>query len=257
MTDWSVNNGCTHRDRPAKTGMILRAATQVFAEQGYQAATMDAIAERAGIGKGTLYEYFRDKQDLFFAVFNDYIASMARLARQSVGIPSASAAAQIQQAIHTVLAMSAEARDLFPLVFEFWSASASPNRQERVATMFRDTYAEVPDAGRRPDSERPASRRIRPPRRRYTDRRGAGGRAGRAVPPGLVRSRLDPVSMGDDFVAVLLRGLAAPAKPQPESPLPKTFPKRGVQEMKCALALAQLCPVFARSRRFRRKDPMP
>jgi AcrR family transcriptional regulator len=129
-------------DRPAKTGIILRAATLVFAEQGYQAATMDTIADRAGIGKGTLYEYFRDKQDLFFAVFDDYIASMAQMARQSVELPSDSAAAQIQQAIHTVLAMSAGGRDLFPLVFEFWSASASPNRQERVAKLFRTTYAE-------------------------------------------------------------------------------------------------------------------
>ena len=129
-------------NRPAKTGVILRAATRVFAEQGYQTATMDAIADRAGIGKGTLYEYFRDKQDLFFAVFDDYIASMARLARQSVELPSATPAAQIQQAIHTILTMSVEERDLFPLVFEFWSASASPNRHVRLATMFRDTYAQ-------------------------------------------------------------------------------------------------------------------
>ena len=129
-------------DRPAKTGSHSSSGSRrVFAEQGYQSATIDAIADRAGIGKGTVYEYFRNKQELFFGVFDDYIASMAEFARQSMEVPSATAAEQIQQAIHSVLAMSAEGRDLFPLVFEFWSASASPERQARVATMFRETYA--------------------------------------------------------------------------------------------------------------------
>ena len=176
-------------NRPAKTGAILRAATQVFAEQGYQAATMDAIAERAGIGKGTLYEYFRDKQDLFFAVFDDYIASMERLARQSMELPSNTAAAQIQQAIHTVLAISAEARDLFPLVFEFWSASASPDRRARVATLFRDTYAEFRRliAGQIHKGQQKGE--FDPAADACPDRGCPGWRAGWALPPGLVRSR--------------------------------------------------------------------
>lgn len=205
-------------DRPAKTGAILRAATQVFAELGYQAATMGTIADRAGIGKGTLYEYFRDKQDLFFAVFDDYIASMARLARQSVDLPSATAAAQIRQAMHTILAMSAEARDLFPLVFEFWSASASPNRDARVATLFRNTYAEFRTliAGQIHKGQQKGE----------FDRTADASRIAAVLAGALdglflqawFDPTLDPVSMGDDFVTVLLRGLAAPAKLSQSSP---------------------------------------
>lgn len=203
-------------DRVAKSGAILQAAAQIFAEQGYRAATIDSIAERAGIGKGTVYEYFPNKQELFFGVFDDYIASMERVAGQSLKLSSATAAAQIRQMIHTVLAMGAEARDLFPLVFEFWSASASPDRRKRVATMFRDTYAKF--------------------RRLIADQIRKGQNAGEFDPaanPSRIAavlvgaldglflqawfdSTLDPVSMGDDFVAVLLRGLAPPrarAKP--------------------------------------------
>lgn len=198
-------------DRPAKTGTILRAAAQVFAEQGYQVATMDAIADRAGIGKGTLYEYFRDKQSLFFAVFDDYIASMARLARQSVEHSSATATAQIQQAIHSVLAMSAEARDLFPLVFEFWAA-ASPNRHAHVATLFRKTYAQFRGL---------LAGLIHNGQQQGEFDRAADAAQIAAVLVGALDGlflqawfdpTLDPVSMGDDFVTVLLRGLAAPAK---------------------------------------------
>jgi AcrR family transcriptional regulator len=199
-------------DRAVKTQAILRAAAQVLAEQGYRAATIDAIAERAGIGKGTVYEYFRNKQELFFAVFDDYIASMERFARQSIELPADSAASQIRQMIHTVLAMSAEARDLFPLVFEFWSASASPDRQARVCTMFRQTYTKFREL---------IAGQIRKGQHGGEFDRNADAARIAAVLVGALDGlflqawfdpTLDPVSMGDDFVAVLLRGLAAPSR---------------------------------------------
>lgn len=52
-----------------KQGMILRAATEVFCEQGFDAASMQAIAERAGVAKGTLYLYCQSKGDLVDQVF--------------------------------------------------------------------------------------------------------------------------------------------------------------------------------------------
>jgi AcrR family transcriptional regulator len=44
---------------------ILAAALEEFVEQGFAAARLDAIAERAGIGKGTVYLYFDSKEALF------------------------------------------------------------------------------------------------------------------------------------------------------------------------------------------------
>jgi AcrR family transcriptional regulator len=43
---------------------VLAAALEVFAERGYQAATVEEIAERAGMTKGAVYYWFRDKEDL-------------------------------------------------------------------------------------------------------------------------------------------------------------------------------------------------
>jgi AcrR family transcriptional regulator len=50
---------------------MLDAAIAVFAEKGFAAATMDEIAERAEFGKGTLYNYFADKQALLFAAIDE------------------------------------------------------------------------------------------------------------------------------------------------------------------------------------------
>ena len=52
-----------------KQSLILRAATEVFCEQGFEAASMQTIAERAGVAKGTLYLYYQSKGDLIDQVF--------------------------------------------------------------------------------------------------------------------------------------------------------------------------------------------
>ena len=44
---------------------ILRAGLEVFAENGFAAARLEDVAEKAGVGKGTIYLFFRDKEDLF------------------------------------------------------------------------------------------------------------------------------------------------------------------------------------------------
>jgi AcrR family transcriptional regulator len=51
--------------KEAKRDLIIEAAIQVFSENGYHNATMGEIAAVAGIGKGTIYEYFDSKIQLF------------------------------------------------------------------------------------------------------------------------------------------------------------------------------------------------
>ena len=52
---------------------ILTAAFEVFAAHGYEAARIDEVARLAGIAKGTIYLYFRDKEKLFQAVVRNLI----------------------------------------------------------------------------------------------------------------------------------------------------------------------------------------
>lgn len=50
---------------------MLQAATDVFAEKGYQAASVGTITKRADTAHGTFYLYFRNKDDAFAQVFAD------------------------------------------------------------------------------------------------------------------------------------------------------------------------------------------
>src|SRR3954447_15849721 len=68
-------------DRPRE---ICAAALEVFAEKGFAAAKLDEIARRAGVSKGTLYLYFKDKEDLFRAVIRDTAAPNIAAIRERV-----------------------------------------------------------------------------------------------------------------------------------------------------------------------------
>ncbi|GAB6088521.1 TetR/AcrR family transcriptional regulator [Spirochaeta dissipatitropha] len=56
---------------PEKRALLLRTAVQVFGAKGYSATTIKDIAGSAGLAAGTVYNYFRDKDDLFQSCFQE------------------------------------------------------------------------------------------------------------------------------------------------------------------------------------------
>jgi AcrR family transcriptional regulator len=57
---------------------IMDAARKVFASKGFNATTMDDVAEHAGIAKGTLYLYFRSKREIFVAALVQGIRQLSK-----------------------------------------------------------------------------------------------------------------------------------------------------------------------------------
>ncbi|MDL1970934.1 MAG: TetR/AcrR family transcriptional regulator [Candidatus Desulfofervidaceae bacterium] len=53
-----------------KQARLLETATEEFAAQGYQKASINRIVEKLGIAKGSIYQYFRNKEHLFLYVFS-------------------------------------------------------------------------------------------------------------------------------------------------------------------------------------------
>jgi len=71
-----MDEASTHRgirlSRSARRAQLLIAARDVFAAQGYHAAAMDDIAEKAGVSKPVLYQHFPGKLDLYQALLTTY-----------------------------------------------------------------------------------------------------------------------------------------------------------------------------------------
>src|SRR5438874_5197921 len=74
--------------RSARRKQLLAAAQQVFVAQGYHAAAMDDIAERAGVSKPVLYQHFPGKLELYLALLDthcDAIIAKVRSAMLATG----------------------------------------------------------------------------------------------------------------------------------------------------------------------------
>ena len=65
--------GVRERSKQERQDRITFAARKLFAEQGYDATTLRQVAECAGLGLGTLFNYISDKRDLIYLVFNQEV----------------------------------------------------------------------------------------------------------------------------------------------------------------------------------------
>lgn len=57
---------------------ILEAAIKLFSEKGFEKTTVDEIAARANVGKGTIYLYFENKEQIFIAVIKEGMSEISR-----------------------------------------------------------------------------------------------------------------------------------------------------------------------------------
>lgn len=61
---------------------IADAARELFTNYGYKAVSMDSIAQKADVAKGTLYLYFKDKEALFYYLLKEFLEEFSLLLRE-------------------------------------------------------------------------------------------------------------------------------------------------------------------------------
>jgi AcrR family transcriptional regulator len=70
--------------RTARRAQLLAAAQDVFVTNGYHAAAMDEIAERAGVSKPVLYQHFPGKLELYMALLESHVDDMVARVRGAI-----------------------------------------------------------------------------------------------------------------------------------------------------------------------------
>ncbi|MQA05141.1 MAG: TetR family transcriptional regulator [Streptosporangiales bacterium] len=70
--------------RPARRQQLLRAARETFVAQGYHAAAMDDIAERAGVSKPVLYQHFPGKFELYLALIEEHAGELVERVKSAL-----------------------------------------------------------------------------------------------------------------------------------------------------------------------------
>ena len=74
----------TRLPRLARRRQLLGAAQEVFVAQGYHAAAMDEIAERAGVSKPVLYQHFPGKLELYVALLDEHAEALVKIVREAL-----------------------------------------------------------------------------------------------------------------------------------------------------------------------------
>ncbi|NIJ40681.1 AcrR family transcriptional regulator [Parvibaculum indicum] len=127
-------------DRDAKRQKILEAASACFAREGYDSTSMEAVAAAAGISKGSLYDYFKNKEDLFFGVFEWFQQLIMVSAMERMG-DYKDARERIMAFADASIGALLEHLALYPVSLEVWAAAAKPATRDRFSDAMKNLYA--------------------------------------------------------------------------------------------------------------------
>ena len=131
--------------RASTSRQILQAAAEVMADRGYAGTSLDAVAERAGVAKGSIYNNFGSKEGLFEALIAH---TMDRLSGTLAAAARGSGGADALEAVITALLVEVRdnpagtkllAAELFRMG-RTWQESLEPVR-DRIVSVFREVVA--------------------------------------------------------------------------------------------------------------------
>ena len=116
--------------REQRRQQVLAAALDVFATAGYHAASMDEIAEHAGVSKPVLYQHFPSKLELYLEILDAGIDELMAVARAALGSTTDNAT-RVRAMVNAYFGFVEDPRGAFRLVFES-DLSNEPAVRQRV-----------------------------------------------------------------------------------------------------------------------------
>lgn len=102
----------TSRRSSDKRERILDAAVKVFARNGYYNAKVSEVAREAGVADGTIYLYFKNKDDLLISAFEDRMTWVNERLRSELSLVEGDAVAKLRRTIELHVALALEEREL-------------------------------------------------------------------------------------------------------------------------------------------------
>jgi TetR/AcrR family fatty acid metabolism transcriptional regulator len=111
----AVHSTAKKRGGPEKRDRILRAAINVFAKNGFYATRVSEIAKAAGVADGTIYLYFKNKDDVLITIFEDGIQRLLAILRE-VAATDEPFDQRIKRIIELQLGLLEEQRDLAEVI---------------------------------------------------------------------------------------------------------------------------------------------
>jgi len=117
---------------------IMQAAMSCFARKGYHKTTMDDIVAESGLSKGTLYWYFRSKDELFFSLVNSFFLEIQQ-DMNAIFEQDTSATDKLHSLAYEFARFYEEVAEFLNVFFEFWMQGTL---NEQLNQLFHSMLAE-------------------------------------------------------------------------------------------------------------------
>ena len=101
MTQTTAPRTLKEKQRQEREALILQTAEEVLMEKGYHETSIDEIASRVGIAKGTVYLHFASKEDLVFALFDKDLEQFQQLVDSTIA-SELTARAKMEAILHVL-----------------------------------------------------------------------------------------------------------------------------------------------------------
>jgi TetR/AcrR family transcriptional regulator len=124
----------------ARRREVMAAATAVFSERGYRAASMNDIAAKMGMGKASLYHYVAGKEDVLIELYEDVLRENVIAARRIAG-SERTALDALAELITDRVAYTCRNRELLRIFFE--EEAELPARQQSRLISVRHEYEQT------------------------------------------------------------------------------------------------------------------
>ena len=121
--------------RTARRRQMLDAALSVFVAQGYHAAAMDDIADKAGVSKPVLYQHFPGKRDLYLALLDESAAALMDAVRRAM-LSTTDNKERVRATVSAYYEFVEDKTGAFRLVFES-DLIGEPEVRERLESVER------------------------------------------------------------------------------------------------------------------------
>jgi len=121
---------------------IMNAAEEVFSQKGFSDARMDDIAEETGLSKGTLYLYYKSKDDLIIAIL-DRIFQREFRAFENLDFASMSAADAIWTFVETTSKDVRIMTRLLPITYEFMGLAFRNKLVQKAFKAYLNRYMDI------------------------------------------------------------------------------------------------------------------
>lgn len=115
---------------------IIQVAAKLFATRPFHEVRLEDVAAEARIGKGTIYIYFKSKEDLYFSLIGEGLTELIEQLRVQLGDGAASPWERLRRTVKELVAFARRSPHLFPLL-----RIAPPPLEEKRLLEKRDQLA--------------------------------------------------------------------------------------------------------------------